>query len=457
MLNILSTFQSVISTVGRWLLAFVVLMFMVLIHETGHYTAGKLLKFKINEFSVGMGPKLWSHKKKNGEIVSLRLLPLGGFCAFEGEDEDAESSQKKSDNTLESDGETKAAVEGSFNAQKPWKRIIVLVSGALFNFISAVLICLILFSAYGETVAKVAFVYDYAPTSTQRQLEVGDVIYKIDGRNVFMLDGISRYMPDDLDEEFSITVIRNGEVVTLNGMKREEFYSTSVESVDGEYFDVESGMRQLAAGDVIYKIESGGETYDICQQGDIVKYREFFDETCVVWVADSSGYYTYEMDSTLFGTNSTSPKIVITETYYEGLGIATVSQTYKFSFGVALSRVFPYCGEVAALVLRTLGGLFTGMIGINDIGGPITTISITSQAVQYGFASVMSLIVLISVNLAVFNLLPVPALDGCRIVFVIIEWIAGKPVNRKVEAWINGIGLILLFGFVILVDLLKLF
>lgn len=418
-----ATFSEVMSTIGRVLLAFVILMIMVLIHETGHYTAGKLLKFKINEFSVGMGPKILSKKKKNGEVVSLRLLPLGGFCAFEGEDAEVKS-------------------EGAFNAQKPWKRIIVLVSGALFNFVSAVLICIVLFCAYGESVAVVNKVYDYAPTFNQ-QLQQGDIIYKINGKNVFVLDNISRHMPDE-DEEMTITVIKpNGEHQTYEGVKRQTFYSFYVTGVNGTFV---SNGRELAVGDMIYKID-GKSLY---RQGDLLKYLEEASETCVVTVV-SDAEYVYEISTT-----DLRNAVTVQESSYVGVGMGIRYQTHKFAFGTALSRVLPYCGEVAMLVLRTLGGLFTGAVGLKDIGGPITTISVTSQIVSYGFASVLSLIVLISVNLAVFNLLPVPALDGCRVVFVLIEWIAGKPINRKVEGWINTVGLFLLLGFVILVDLLKL-
>lgn len=412
------------SVIGRVLLAFVILMFMVLIHETGHYTAGKLLKFKINEFAVGMGPKLFSKTKKNGEVVSLRLLPLGGFCAFEGED-----------------SETKT--EGAFNAQKPWKRIIVLISGAMFNFISALLICIVLFSAYGETVAVVNRVYDYAPSFNQ-QLQTGDIIYNINGKDVYVLDDIARYMPSD-GQPMTITVIKpNGEMQTYEGLVRQNYYTFTVTAVNGTFTD-QSG-RQLAAGDTIYKIDGNS----LFNQGDMLKYLQQAGETCTVTVI-SDDEYVYQIS-----TEQLKNAITVEESAYSGIGMSISYQTHKFSFGRALLRVFPYCGEVAMLVLRTLGGLFTGAVGLNDIGGPITTISITSQVVAYGFSSVLSLIVLISVNLAVFNLLPVPALDGCRIVFVIIEWIAGKPINRKVEAWINGIGLILLLGFVILIDLLKL-
>lgn len=194
MLILLCDFISVMKTIGYVLLAFVVLMVMVLIHETGHYTAGKIFGFQINEFSVGMGPKIFSQKKKNGETFSLRLLPLGGYCAFEGETEDNKNPK-------------------AFNSQKPWKRLIVLFSGALFNFVSAILIAIIVFAAYGETVVKVNTVYEYAPEAN-RQLQSGDLIYKVNGKRVYMLDSLGRYLTD---KEMTVVVLRpyeeNGKTV----------------------------------------------------------------------------------------------------------------------------------------------------------------------------------------------------------------------------------------------------
>lgn len=419
------SFGTVLKSAGSVLLAFVILMIMVLIHETGHYTAGKLLKFKINEFSVGMGPKILSKKRKNGEVVSLRLLPLGGFCAFEEENEEGTSPE-------------------SFNAQKPWKRLIVLVSGALFNFVSAIIICVILFSAYGETVAVVKKVYDYAPAQNQL-LQSGDVIYKINGKTVFVLDDIGRYM----DDEMTITVLKpNGDEVTYSGLTRESYYSVTIQSISRQY--VVDG-RELSVGDMIYKVD--GKT--VSQKNDFALYVAAGGDVLKLTVAAGETEYVYEVEK-----SAVDNAIVISETAYTGIGMSVAYQNYNFvqnkGFGVAFGRVFGYCGEVAMLVLRTLGGLLTGLVGIDQVGGPVSTIVMTSQVVSYGFSSVLALFVLISVNLAVFNLLPVPALDGCRMIFVLIEWIAGKPINRKVEGWINTIGLILLLAFVVLVDLLKL-
>lgn len=417
-------------TVGYVLLAFVVLLFMVLIHETGHYTAGKILGFQINEFAIGMGPKIFSKKKKNGEVFSLRIFPLGGFCAFEGEDADKDNPR-------------------AFNNQKPWKRLIVLFAGAFFNFVSAILIAIIAFSCYGDTVAKVSTVYEYAPEQNQ-QLQSGDVIYKIDGKRVFILDNISRYMSDG---EMKFTVLRaNGdgkyEKVELNGIRKGDFWSNAVSKIDCEVAPVNG--RELRVGDTVYKLNGNL----IGQKGDFAKYFNLIKDTeqfCTLTISDGDKTYDYTVETALIGT-----KLQTAESPYSGVGMAIRYDKHRFNFGESLARAFPYCGEVGMLVLRTLGGLITGAVGVDQVGGPITTISMTTQVISTGFANVLVLIVLISVNLAVFNLLPVPALDGCRMVFVIIEWIARKPVNRKVEAWINGIGLIVLIILMVLIDLLKL-
>ena len=429
MLTLLCDFTSVLKTAGYVLLAFVVLMVMVLIHETGHYTAGKLLGFQINEFSVGMGPKVFSRKKKNGEVVSLRALPLGGFCAFEGENDDTDNPK-------------------AFHKQKPWKRLIVLFSGAFFNFISAILIAIIVFACYGETVVVVNNVYEYAPQVNQ-QLQSGDIIYKVNGRRVYMLDSLSRYFSDG---EMSVTVLRDThgdgkyEKVTLDGIMQDSFTPVIMSKVDGEYLSVDG--RKLKINDTLFKFN--GQL--LVKKGDFSRFLSEAGESCTLTITDGQNYYEYQVATSDLGI----ALIAEEQETYDGIGMSIHYDKYKFGFGEVLIRVVPYCCEVGMLVLRTLGGLLTGAVGIESVGGPITTISMTSQVIQTGFGNVLMLIVLISVNLAVFNLLPVPALDGCQMIFVLIEWIARKPINRKVQGYINGIGLIVLIGLMLLIDILKL-
>lgn len=505
MLKLLCDFAATMKSIGGLILAFVILMFMVLIHEAGHYFAGRILKFQINEFSVGMGPKLLQKTRKDGQKFSLRLLPLGGYCAFEGEDEDNENPR-------------------AFNAQAPWKRLVVLFSGAFCNLISAVLICVILFSCYGEQVAKVNYVFEYAPAYTQSSLQSGDILYEINGKKVFVLDDIGRYMDDDV---LDVTVIRNGQFVEINGLTKSTFTTNQIASTSGDFYTTTT-EQSIVEGGVVYKVNG----HIIGNGENVIAYLNAPGQSNDIVISTYCGYYLFNVETDAFANNvmlgdsngvayvksvqqtftSTSrlllvgdsvvklngvvlqhtqslidgldkfgpnvlsvidsqgeyhdytfsydeiqQNITFTATQYTGLGISTRYENHKFSFGESLSRVFPYCGEVAMLVLRTLGGLFTGIVGLDQIGGPITTISMTSQIVStFNMQSILTLIVLISVNLGVFNLLPVPALDGCRMVFVVIEWIRGKPINRKIEALVNGVGIILLIGFMIIVDLLKL-
>ena len=131
--------------------------------------------------------------------------------------------------------------------------------------------------------------------------------------------------------------------------------------------------------------------------------------------------------------------------------------TLREGFFETIGNTFVYSYKIGGTILRSLGELLTGKLGMEAVGGPITTIKVTAEAASDGVLSFLNVAALIGVNLAVFNLLPVPALDGCKVIFCAIEWIRKKPLNRKVETIINLIGMVILFGFAILVDLLKLF
>ncbi|MGN1201059.1 MAG: site-2 protease family protein, partial [Candidatus Caccovivens sp.] len=191
------------------LLAVVILLFMVLIHEFGHYVAGKILKFKITEFSVGFGFPIFSKtNKKTGEKFSLRIFPLGGYCAFEGEDDDKESASPT-----------------AFNNQKPWKRIIVFLAGVTANFLTAIIFSWVLLSTIGYDVPQVARDVTY----NENVFMEGDVITHIDGQKIDFAFGENYvtlmqrerakaknfYESESYDGgnySFEMTISRNGEI-----------------------------------------------------------------------------------------------------------------------------------------------------------------------------------------------------------------------------------------------------
>ncbi len=367
------------------LLAIVILLAMVTIHEFGHYIAGKLLHFKINEFSVGFGPALFKKRsKRTGELFALRVIPLGGYCAFDGEDEYDEEEQAQEpvfEEEKQEDGEEYPEPKGErFNDQPPWKRIIVLVAGATMNYLLALLLIVIMFAGIGRPVYSVVVERPEEPSvqTEENGLRTGDVILQINGENVYMItDYLDALNGEKAGAEIPVLVVAEGKTVTR----------TLVLATDANFKNMSDTQTLLKAMNIY--------------------------------------------------------------------GLYTVTQ--RQSFFPSLGHSFVYSWKIGGTVLRSLGELLTGKLGLSAMGGPVTTISVTAEAASSGLMSFLNIAAFIGVNLAVFNLLPVPALDGSKVIFCIIEWIRKKPVNRKVETIIHFVGLVFLFGFAILVDLLQLF
>ncbi len=385
MSNLLSV-SSIFSYVGYIFIAILVLLLMVLIHELGHYIAGKILKFKINEFSVGFGPKILQKTKKNGEKISLRVFPLGGYCAFEGEDEEGNSSPE------------------AFNNQKPWKRLIVLFSGAFFNFISGILFSFILLVSCG---------YDYVQVdkiSTESinysYFQSGDVILGVNGAKIDFVDDeyLSTLITIDLENRFE----KNPNITTD--------YDYTYSSADKQYY--------MQTSDINFLIKRDGKEMNLPAKINVVY--------------DSDGNYA---GWSLLNTEKDNGEFEIS--------------TYKYGFWEAVGQSIPFTCKWAWKVLVIFGQLITGQLSITSIGGPVTTINMIATQTQTSFSSIFIMLPLIAVNLAVFNLLPIPALDGFQMIFVGIEWVRKKPVKRSVVNIINNIGLFVLLGFVIVVDVLQ--
>lgn len=362
----------VFSIIGYVLLALVTLMVMILVHEAGHYSVGKLLRFKINEFSIGFGPAIFKKKRKNGEQFSIRVVPLGGFCAFEGEEGDSE-------------------VPGAFNKQAPWKRILVLLAGVTFNFISAFLILTFAFSLYGYALPSVGS-FNESVTPVVQQLQEGDIIYQVNGKYVYTLTtaNVGSILSKCQDGEVDIVVLRDYDTTTL-----------------GKYAIHRKGTK-------------------VHVKGYLGQYRSEGEE----------------------GNEST----------YRGLGINTLMVSYRFNIFESFGKAVVYCVQVVVFLFQTIGSLFTGALSVKgNLGGPITTIGvIASSASTGGFRSILMLLGIMSANLAVMNILPLPALDGSQVLFTLIEWIFKKPINHKVQRIINTVGLVVLFGLTILFDILNL-
>ena len=444
-------------------LALLILLVMITIHELGHYIAAKALKFKVVEFAIGFGPVLFKKvSKKTGEIFTIRAIPLGGFCAFEDESdlengkflEAAKKSKSNSNATIATNGrnvfgeiiggeedknsnenhhslsyfepdkvqdspynstpkkeETEEEKERkriiavntahlkSYNDQPPWKRIIVLLAGGIFNLISAVLFSFIFILAVGLPVQpSVTFLFFESEGQifsvdhqNETYFKTGDAIVEINGRRLTHLYNIHE----------ALSGIETGTVVDFVVQRRDE-------NGNLHQINVSLTSRQIVVDEYNREI-----------------LRENLDESVPNFPALQFGFlYTVGRDNSL---------------------------------ATAITYSVPYTGRMAWTVLGAFGRLVTGQISFSEMSGPVGTISFMAQASAISWQNIFILLPLLAANLGIFNLLPIPALDGSKIVFASIEWIRKKPINRKVETIIHLVGMALLFGFVIVADIVGIF
>ena len=412
------------------LLALIVLLVMITVHEFGHYCAGKVLGFKINEFSIGFGPSIFKRKRKDGEQFSIRALPLGGFCAFEGEDEDGKDNPE------------------AFNNKPAWKRVIVLVSGVTFNFLFGVLTAAIYLLVTGFTTPKISAALSSTEV-TGSGLQRNDIVIAVDGKTVeayrSFTDMISKYKAG---ETFTVTVNRNGEVVDVVSSKQNysSFYFVSNEGYfDGKLFD-ENGaaVSSETFASVIIQTTTANETTETAGNGAAISTYI----TSLYKDAAKTTKYT-EQDVKDFLANGS----LIYAPAGVSMGVVISNVDQKYGFFESLGKAWPFCFYLCDLIIDSFVGLFTGAVAVSEAGGTITAVAQIAEISSYGISYFLLLLPLLAMNLAVFNILPIPALDGARVVFVLIEMIFRKPVNRKVEGWIHTIGLFLLLGLVVFLDI----
>lgn len=333
-----------------WPIVFAVLFFcfIILIHELGHFTAAKLCHVKVDEFSIGMGPKLAQFGKHETKYT-LRLFPIGGYCAMEGEDEES------------SDGR-------AFSNRPIWQRIIIVIAGATMNLILGFIIICILLSTQNligtRTIA--GFSKDAVSNSS---LKAGDEILSINNMHCISDYDIQIGLMRDDDGVVNFTVKRNGKKTTLN--------------------------------DVKFKTEKSDKAY---------------------------------------GKN----KIVI-DYDFSILGV-------KPSFLNIIGSGFRESVSFARLVFISLYDLFSGHVGFSELSGPIGTVKIVAESTSYGLQNVMFILAFISINIGVFNLLPIPALDGGRLFILIIRGVTRGKVKIKHENIINTVGLVLLLALIAVVS-----
>ncbi len=334
------------------LFAILLFSFLVFIHELGHFAAAKLSGVQVNEFSLFMGPALW--KKQVGEtLYAIRLVPIGGYCAMEGEDGGSDNPR-------------------SFDKAAWWKRFIILVAGAAMNFIAGVILMIAIYLPIHQVVVPVIDSFEeFATVDGADGLQVGDTILEVDGEKIYVQSDFSMILSLNPGEVHDLVVLRNGQKVALENLRMQKHPVT--------YEDGSTAM--------------------------------------------------------LYGMNFTiSPR----------------------SFGGKLQYAWNQCLDTVRMVRLSLKMLISGQAGLSDMSGPVgivqqmTTVAEASATKLDALLNMLYFGAFIAINLAVMNLLPIPALDGGRVVGLLIttavEAITKKKIDPKYEGWLHGAGMMLLLG-----------
>ena len=418
-LTLLSVLATVSTKVVPILIAILFFGLIILIHEFGHFIFAKLFGVKVNEFAIGMGPTILKKQGKETKYA-LRLFPVGGFVAMEGEGEESDD-------------------ERAYCNQKIWKRMIILSAGAVFNLILGLVVCFFLVSS--EDLAgtnRILQFYDGAVSS--QSLEEGDEIIEIDGKKVFSDYDISFLMQRNGSGYYDFVVKRDGERLELNDVP-------FAKRTGGNFGYAED----CSINSVSAKLKKAG-----LKDGDIilsVNGVSVANGTELIAQIQADTDYTY--DFTLKRGDE--------EISLKDIQLATVT-VFDFiilgeekNFLNVTKNAFGYALSMGRMVYLSLFDLIRGQYGLNDLAGPIGTVSVITDIAEESVVSadwtqLFMIMAMITINIGLFNLLPIPALDGGHLFFMFIELIVRKPIPQKYASWIHAAGLVLLLIFMAVIS-----
>lgn len=430
------------------ILAILVLSVIIIVHEFGHFIVAKANGVTVLEFSLGFGPKL-IHFKKGETVYSIKLLPFGGSCMMLGDELLENVSDDTENEGQEDDGKEKILESGydadrAFSNKSVWSRIAIIAAGPLFNFLLALILSIVVIGMQGYDPCTVDKVYENSPAQSAGLME-GDKILKINHDTMSFAREYSLYRYYNADKVMNITYERDGKkyttVLTPEYTKTESYKigiiitpECVVDSVTEDSPAKEAGMMD---NDIIRSVDG-------VAMENSTQFTEYLTQTQGKTVT-----VTVERNGEMLNLNIT-PSMVEMESYYTGL--VSMGNYVKASPMETVGYAFRETGYWIEMVIDSLGMMFTGKVGINDLTGPVGTVSVMSTVVEEsrsdGVVSVLmslfNLAIMISANLGVMNLLPLPALDGGRLVFFIIEVLRGRPVKKEHEGMVHFVGMVLL-------------
>lgn len=451
--------MQVLITIALIVIGVLLFEFIIFAHEFGHFITAKKSGVQVNEFAIGMGPRLFSFQK--GETrYSLRLFPIGGFCAMEGED-------AKSDNPR------------AFTNAKVWKRMIIIVAGAVMNILVGFVLMFVV------TVNQASFVgttvTDFAPYAytANSGLQAGDKILSVGGYSAAnsrdLLLGIQLLPCENVDPQ-SVTVFKQDcctDAMHYLYDMRDEQKLIDDDMLSKLYADV-----LTPAAEEINKTTAKEKAYDLFKNtidsyytaAGVSKPKNFtYPE---IEVRDSRLRYVGDV-TVLRGGEKQELTDVQFFTYKQSeektaVGVDFYLDPKSKTFGTVMEETFTGTVSLAKSVWKSFEMLIRGRFHFSDMSGPVGITKAVSDAAAVGLETgfgdavlnIVYIMALITVNLGIVNMLPFPALDGGRFVFLLIEAIIRRPLPRKLEYIVNGVGLVLLILLIIVItgnDIFKLF
>lgn len=426
---------------------------LIAIHEFGHYIVARKLGVKVLVYSIGFGPTLlkWT-SKKSGIQYQLSALPLGGYVKMLDEREG---------NVAEQD------LPQAFNRQHPWKRIAIVAAGPLINLAFAVVLFWILFIPSQEQLnTRIGKVLPNTPAATV-QMQVGDKITTVDGTQTTTWEKLNFALVDRVGETGSIQIQadRDGQVKTFQLPIQDFLKNQNQSALDSLGF---LPYRPYIAPVVSKLSEDGAAIRQGMKEGDKiiaidgVKMNDWFD---VVQVVQASPEKLLKIDilrqnqlihlevmpqgkrdnmgnvSGVLGVQNIPGKINIPADY---------KQMIQYSPTEAFMMAVDKTGQISGMILNSIIKMFRGLIGLDNLSGPITIAKVAGQSAEMGWQTFISFMALMSVSLGILNLLPIPMLDGGHLVYYFIELIRGKPVSEQIQLVGLKIGMVLLGSMMLL-------
>ncbi len=415
------------------IIALIIFGVLVLIHEFGHFIVAKKNGVVVNEFSIGMGPRIASRVGKDGTRYSLKVLPLGGSCAMLGEDEDNEE-------------------EGSFNSKSIWARMAIVFAGPFFNFILAFVLSLIVIGSVGTDISYIAHI-DKESSAYEQGLRENDRITEFNGASVSV--GREIYLEQYINpldgKDVTIKYVRDGKENTVT-------YTPDSEKryLMGITYSPGSGavtLSEVSKGSPIAEAGvSAGDTI-VAINGTRIASGDELNEYLTVNPLDGS-----EIEVTFKRNNKENTVSIVPEyTNVYSLGFNYNLSREKQSALNVVKYSFVEMRYEIMTVLKSLKMLVTGKVSANEVSGPVGIVDLIGDTYQesksYGFKttllSLINMAIMLSANLGVMNLLPIPALDGGRLFLYLIEIITRRPIPKDKEGMIHFIGFILLMTLMV--------